>query len=146
MRFLARRAGKKTVRGIGAKDEFLAKDLAEYFHHQRVLNHVDKHLALVQQVPDAALEVDLVLMPAMEVRCCLHTVGMRVDDAIGLGNLGFRENALDKVISGTGQQRLDGGVGMLVPVLCGLCHVSIHSCAGSFLNFHTRFGPAMTLR
>ena len=111
-----------------------------------MLNHVNEHLALVQQVPDAALQMDLVLMTTMEMRGRLRRIGMRVDDAVGLGDLFFGKDAFDEIISGAGQQRVDSGLCMLVPIMRGLCHVSIHSCAGSFLNFHTRFGPAMTLR
>ena len=146
MRLLPRRAREQPVRGEGAEDELAAEDRAEYFHHQRMLHHVDKDLPLVQQVPDTALEMDLVGMLAMEMGRGLRLVGMGVDDAVGLRHLLGGEDAFGQIVSRPVQQGIDGLVGTLVPVGRHFIHDSIHSCAGSFLNFQIRFGPAMTLR
>ncbi len=146
MRLLPRRAREQPVRGERAKDELAAEDRAEHFHHQRMLHHVDKDLPLIQQVPDAALEVDLVGMLAMEMGRGLRLVGMGVDDPVGLCHLLGREDAFGQIVSRSVQQGIDGLVGTLVPIGRHLVHISIHSCAGSFLNFQIRFGPAMTLR
>ena len=111
-----------------------------------MLHHVDKDLPLVQQVPDTALEMDLVGMLTMEMGRGLRHVGMGVDDTVGFCHLLGGEDAFGQIISRPVQQGIDGLVGTLVPIGRHFIHDSIHSCAGSFLNFQIRFGPAMTLR
>ena len=131
MRLLPWRAGKKTVCGERPKDELATQNRTENLHHQRVLNHVDKYLTLVQKVPDPALKMDLVGVLTMKMGGRLRLVGMRIDDPVRLGHLLGRENAFRQIVSRPVQQSLDSLLGTLVPVHRHFVHDSIHSCAGS---------------
>ena len=72
-----------------------------------MLDHINENLSFVEQIPDAALQMNLVSMLTMKMRCCLRSVRMMVDNPVGLSNLHLVKNALKQMIAWTIKQSID---------------------------------------
>ena len=99
MRLLARRARQQPVCRKRPKDELATQNFSKDLHHSRMLDHINENLSLIQQIPDPPLQVNLVRMGAMKMRCPAGLIRKMMDDPVGLSNLLCIKNRFKQMIA-----------------------------------------------
>ena len=95
MRLLPRPARQNTVRCNRTHDKFGSQKPAQDLHDGRIGGHVSEHIALCQQVPDPALQVQPTIGLGLTLKMgdLVGLFGMGVDDLARLRDLRVRKQA-----------------------------------------------------